>query len=148
MFNRVIVERLYGFLFGQIVRVGGLGRAERVLQFGQRAAEEAAQLRLDLFGVFRLFDRGLHFVERFRRALLERVHELCHFALSRFLQTVQSLLLLLLLRVCRAATLNNQNKPHTRLFSVYVFQFNFRKKKNIRTLKFRTHIIFWPEFDS
>lgn len=117
MFHRVIVESFDGFLFGQIVWVG-LGRAERVLQFGQRAAKEVGQLRFDRFGIFRLFDRGLHFVERFRRGLLERIHKFVHLALSRVLQTVQTALLLL--RVRHAATLNNQNKPHD-FFLVFVF---------------------------
>jgi len=118
MFHRVIVECFDGFLFGQIVWVGGLSRAERVLQFGERAAKEVAQLRLDLFGVFRLFDRFLHFVVRFRRGLLERIHELGHLALSRLLQTIQRLLWLL--RVRRAAALNNQNIPD--VFFWFFFQ--------------------------
>jgi len=145
MFHRVIVKRFDSFLFIQIVRVG-LGRAERVLKFSERAAEETAQLRLDLFGVFRLCDRSLHFVVRFRRGLLERIHEIVHLALSRLLQTTQPRLLCfrrrllerihelvylalsrllqtiqhLLLCFRRAATLNNQNKPHG-FFLVFVF---------------------------
>lgn len=113
MFHRVIVKRFDSFLFIQIVLVG-LGRAERVLEFSERSAEETAQLRLDLFGVIRLFDRFLHFVVRFRRGLLERIHELCHLTLSRLLQSIQPLLLC----VRRAATLNNQ-KQTIRLFLVF-----------------------------
>jgi len=88
MFHRVIVKRFDSFLFRQIVRVG-LGRAERALEFAERAAEETVQLRIDLFGVFRLLDRSLHFVVRIRRLLLQRIHELVHLALSHLLQITQ-----------------------------------------------------------
>lgn len=123
MFHRVIVKCFDSFLFSQIVRVG-LGRAERVLDFTERAAKETVQLRLDLFGVFRLFDRFLHFVVRFRRGLLERIHELGHLAFSHLLQTIQSLLLYFR----RAATLNNQNKPHG--FFWFLFFNSIFGKKN------------------
>lgn len=124
MFHRVIVKRFDSFLLSHIVRVG-LGRAERVLQFRESVAEEAVQLRLDLFGVFRLFDRFLHFVVRFRRGLFERIHELSHLALSRLLQTIHPLLLR---GVCRAATLNNQNKPHGFFFVFCFLIFKSRKQ--------------------
>lgn len=135
MFHRVIVECFDGFLFGQIVWIGGLGRAERVLQFAERSGKEVAQLRLDLFGVFRLFDRFLHFVVRFRRGLLERIHELGHLALSRLLQTIQRLLWLL--RVRRAAALNNQNKPDV---FFWFFFFKFIQRNPTLSFIFRARI--------
>lgn len=70
MVCRVVVERFDGVLFVQIVLVGGLGRAENVLQLAKRIAEEVG----NFFGIFRLFDR----LKRFRRGLLDVFHHIVH----------------------------------------------------------------------
>lgn len=130
MFVRVIVERFDGLMFEFVVRVLGLGRTERILQFTQRCAEESGP-GLGRFGAakffavllhadrrirhvspqigFGFFDglRVLEFVQSFRHRLFRRFQKSGHRLFCRF-QVVRDKRL----RFRGNCTLNETNKKH------------------------------------